>query len=199
MRESSQKPGEQERPLYADDIMRLIRNREGQQWVTFQNPETIDDPKFFGELQDSLRQNERMPVLMQTIDLPPNKQLAFMDLWSALVKRTVFSLPKERRPEFAEFLEESGDNDPRDRFWKLMAKLQEEGGKTTVIWQRIEDFFERLPDKDQRKTAALSLFKVFRKNARYMALVGDEKKLNEVIDGDVRMAFNEAMSAKIKK
>ena len=193
---SQEAPEEKGTSRYAREIQEFVRNRNSQQWVTVENKEVAADPEFLGEIVDAIRRHDRIPIVIESFDLPDKETLEFKDLWRTVVTQAVFSQPREKRAEFAEFLDETEGNDPRSNFWRLMKRLGEEGKEATIIWNRLEDILERIPDKEQRDLVAQSLFKALRDNARYLIIIADEKKWQGI---DVnKMAFNEAASTRIR-
>jgi len=191
---------EWETSRYAEDIRRVLRGRKGNQWVSFENPETANNPEFINGINAALRDFGHVPVWMENKTLPQEPQeLHLEDIHRALIERILASLPEEERAGAQKFIDAHKKEDVRDVLGDLSVRLWADEKYLTIFYKPLEDILERIPEGEERDRAVLNLFKAVRsviKGGHYTAMVIDKKKMDELALN--RMAFNEAAYTHIR-
>src|SRR3989344_3810599 len=115
MTEGKEAPSrEWEQSPYADDIRRMLRNRESDTWLEFDNPATATDPGFLEGVADALRSSGRVPVWMEQKMFPEDSPLHLDDIHRKLVTQIIASLPEQERPNFLRYQEALAHTPPRE-------------------------------------------------------------------------------------
>lgn len=191
---------EWETSRYAEDIKRILREREGSQWIGFDHPETAEDPEFIRGVDTALRDFGHVPVWMESRAFPEEPRELHLDqIHRALVEKIIASLPQEEREETEKYVAKLDKERPREVLKELSTRLWAEEKYLTVFWKPLEDILERIPEGPERDFAVLNLFKAIQsviKGGHYAAMIVNEDKLNGLKVN--RMAFDEAAYTHIR-